>query len=46
VILVQPNSLVIRLVDDQQKIADFLGLMKPYRVLEVNRSGLIAMVAD
>jgi acetolactate synthase-1/3 small subunit len=46
VILVQPNSLVIRLVDDQQKIADFLGLMKPYRLLEVNRSGLIAMAAD
>jgi acetolactate synthase-1/3 small subunit len=46
VILVQPNSLVIRLVDDQQKIADFLELMKPYRLQEVNRSGLIAMAAD
>ncbi len=46
VILVQPSSLVIRLVDDQQKIADFLNVMKPYRVQEVNRSGLIAMAAD
>jgi acetolactate synthase-1/3 small subunit len=46
VILVQPNSLVIRLVDDQQKIADFINLMKPYRVLDINRSGLIAMAAD
>ncbi len=46
VILVQPNSLVIRLVDEQQKIADFLDVMKPYRVQEINRSGLIAMAAD
>jgi acetolactate synthase-1/3 small subunit len=46
VILVQPNSLVIRLVDDQQKIADFIGLMKPYGVVDINRSGLIAMAAD
>ena len=45
-ILVQPASLVIRLVDEQQKIADFLELMKPFRVVEVNRSGLIAMAAD
>jgi acetolactate synthase-1/3 small subunit len=46
VILVQTNSLVIRLVDEQQKIADFLELMKPYRLQEINRSGLIAMAAD
>ncbi len=46
VILVQPNSLLIRLVDDQQKIADFLELMKPFRIQEVNRSGLIAMATD
>ncbi len=46
VILVQSNSLVIRLVDDQQKIADFIGLMKPYGVVDINRSGLIAMAAD
>ena len=45
-ILVQPESLVIRLVDDQQKIADFLELMKAFRLLEVSRSGLIAMAAD
>jgi acetolactate synthase-1/3 small subunit len=46
VILVQTNSLVIRLVDDQEKIADFINLMKPYRVTDINRSGLIAMAAD
>ncbi|MFO7535330.1 MAG: acetolactate synthase small subunit [Kiritimatiellia bacterium] len=46
VILVQPNSLVMRLVEEQEKIRDFLELMKPYRVQEVNRSGLIAMAAD
>jgi acetolactate synthase-1/3 small subunit len=46
VILVQTHSLVIRLVDDQQKIADFINLMKPYRVTDINRSGLIAMAAD
>lgn len=46
VILVQANSLVIRLVDDQEKIADFINLMKPYRVTDINRSGLIAMAAD
>jgi acetolactate synthase-1/3 small subunit len=46
VILVQPNSLIMRLVEEQEKIRDFLELMKPYRVQEVNRSGLIAMAAD
>jgi len=45
-ILVKANAMVLRLVEDQQKIADFLGLLKPFRVQEVNRSGLIAMAAD
>ncbi len=46
VILVQHSALVIRLVEDQQKIADFLEVLKPYRVQEIVRSGLIAMAAD
>lgn len=46
VLLVQPGSLVIRLAEERQKIADFLELLKPHRILDVNRSGLIAMSAD
>jgi acetolactate synthase I/III small subunit len=46
VISVQSASLVIQLVGDQEKIAGFLGLLKPFRILDVSRSGVIAMARE
>jgi acetolactate synthase-1/3 small subunit len=43
VISVQDKALVIQLVGEQQQVADFLDLMKPFRILDVSRSGVIAM---
>jgi acetolactate synthase-1/3 small subunit len=46
IVAVQATSLVIQLVGDQEKVADFLDLMKPFRILDVSRSGVIAMAKE
>ena len=46
IISVQEKSLVIQLVGEQEHVADFLELMKPFRILDVSRSGVIAMAKD
>ena len=46
IIAVQPNSLVVRVADEQTRVNDFLELVKPFRILDVCRSGLIAMAAE
>ena len=43
VIAVQDKSLVIQLVGEQEQVTDFLELMAPFRILDVSRSGVIAM---
>ncbi|MEI8350683.1 MAG: acetolactate synthase small subunit [bacterium] len=43
VIAVQPGTMVLQLVGDQQQISDFMDLMKPFKVVDVSRSGVIAM---
>ena len=43
VISVQANSLTIQMVGEQEKIADFLGLLKPHKILDLSRSGVIAV---
>ena len=43
---VQSASMTLRLADRQERIAEFLELLKPFRILDVSRSGLIAMPAD
>lgn len=43
VIAVQPGAMVLQLVGDQQQISDFMDLMKPFKVVDVSRSGVIAM---
>lgn len=43
VISVQTNSMVIQMVGEQQAVADFMDLIKPFKILDVSRSGVIAM---
>ncbi len=43
VVSVQPGSLTIQMVGDQERVNDFLGLLKPFRILDVSRSGVIAV---
>ncbi|MEI6149818.1 MAG: acetolactate synthase small subunit [bacterium] len=43
IISVQDKALVIQLVGEQEHVSDFLDLMKPFRILDVSRSGVIAM---
>lgn len=43
VIAVQPGTMVLQLVGDQQQISDFMDLMQPFKVVDVSRSGVIAM---
>ncbi|MEI6515659.1 MAG: acetolactate synthase small subunit [bacterium] len=43
VISVQTNSMVIQMVGEQEAVADFMDLIKPFKILDVSRSGVIAM---
>jgi acetolactate synthase-1/3 small subunit len=43
VVSVQANSLTIQMVGEQNKVDDFLNLLKPFRILDVSRSGVIAV---
>lgn len=43
IVSVQASSMVIQLVGEQQHIEDFMDLVKPFRVMDVSRSGVIAM---
>jgi acetolactate synthase-1/3 small subunit len=43
VVAVQPRSLTVQIVEEQGKIEDFLRLLKPFRVLALARSGVIAV---
>lgn len=43
VVSVQRNSLTIQMVGEQENIDDFLALLKPFQILDVSRSGVIAV---
>lgn len=43
VVSVQANSLTIQMVGEQNKTDDFLKLLKPFKILDVSRSGVIAV---
>lgn len=43
IIAVQDHSLVIQMVGDQDQVADFLDLLGPFKILDVSRSGVVAM---
>lgn len=46
VIAVRSNSMVLQLVGEQAVVTDFLELIKPFRILDVSRSGVIAMASE
>ncbi len=43
VVSVQQKSLTIQMVGERESIRDFLNLLKPFRILDVSRSGVIAV---
>jgi len=43
---VQPNSLVVRIIDTEEKVNDFLEMVRPFRILDICRTGIIAMAVE
>ncbi len=43
VIAVQEDSVTLQMVGDQDHICDFLRLFEPYRIIDISRSGVIAV---
>jgi acetolactate synthase-1/3 small subunit len=43
VVSVQTKSLTIQMVGEQEKIADFLALLKPFGIVDLARSGVVAV---
>jgi len=44
VVAVQEKSLTVQIVADQEQISEFLELLKSFRILDLARSGIIALV--
>jgi len=43
VVLVQNESVVLEMTGDQERVTEFLDLLKPFGILDVSRSGVIAI---
>jgi len=43
VIGVQERSLTIQIVADQERLADFMNVLKPFRIIDVARTGVVAV---
>jgi len=43
VVSVQPKSLTLQMVGEQDKIEDLLNLLKPFGILDISRTGVIAV---
>ena len=43
VVSVQERSLTVQIVADPDRIADFLAVMKPFRLLEMSRTGVVTV---
>jgi acetolactate synthase-1/3 small subunit len=43
VVAVQEDSVTIQMVGNQETVADFLRLLKPYAVVDISRTGVIAV---
>lgn len=43
IVSVQPSSLSIQLTGEEARIMDFLNLLKPYKILDLSRTGVIAV---
>lgn len=46
VVSVQSGALVVQIVGEQERVHDFMELMKPFPIMDVSRSGIIAMAKD
>jgi len=46
VVAVQEDSVTIQMVGNQETVADFLRLLKPYEIIDISRSGVIAVGRD
>ena len=44
IVSVQANSLTVQIVGEEDRIKDFLELLKSYKILDISRSGVIAVV--
>ena len=40
---VTPKSIIVQMTGNQEEIGEFVALLKPYRVLDLSRSGVIAV---
>ena len=43
VVSVQANSLTLQMVSEKDRIEDLLKILKPFRILDISRSGVIAV---
>lgn len=43
VVAVEENSVTVQMAGDQEAVADFLQLLKPYKLLAISRTGVIAV---
>ena len=43
VVAVQERSLTLQIVADQERIADFLAVLKPFRIMDISRTGVVAV---
>jgi len=43
VVAVQEDSVTIQMVGNQETVSDFLRLLKPYKIVDISRSGVIAV---
>jgi len=43
VVSVQNKSLTIQMVGERRKVEDFLDLLKPFSILEISRTGVVAI---
>ena len=43
IVSVQPSSLTIQMTGAEKKIKDFLSLLKPFKILDLSRTGVIAV---
>ena len=43
VVSVQPESMILELTGCKERVAEFITLLKPFRIMDISRSGVIAM---
>jgi acetolactate synthase-1/3 small subunit len=43
VVAVQEDSVTVQMVGNQETVTDFLRLLKPYEIIDISRSGVIAV---